>query len=233
MENFSRRLAYLIEKQKLTKYSLSIKSGVSEATLGRLLKDESIKPSEKTIQKLSEYFQVSELWFRTGENESAIRNELIEKNYSSTISVKVVTTRARAGFSDAHYSEEYLQDMPTVLIEADKEYKGKYLAFEVDGDSMEPEYNKGDIVICRELKRDLWQYKLHYKEYDFVIAHGTKGVMLKEITSHNPETGEIICHSLNNDNGRNEDFPLNLKEVAFLYNVVEHRISGKSKRRNR
>ena len=53
MENFSRRLAYLIEKQKLTKYSLSIKSGVSEATLGRLLKDESIKPSEKTIQKLS------------------------------------------------------------------------------------------------------------------------------------------------------------------------------------
>lgn len=157
-------------------------------------------------------------------------NELKEKKYSSTVSVKVVTTKARAGFADSYYSEEYLEDLPTVLIEADKEYKGKYLAFEVDGDSMEPDYNKGDIVICREIKRDLWQYKLHYKDYDFVIAHGTQGVMLKEITSHNVETGEIVCHSLNENQ---KDFTLNLREVAFLYNVVEHRISGKSKRRNR
>jgi len=57
--------------------------------------------------------------------------------------------------------------------------------------------------------------------------------MLKEITDHNPETGEIVCHSLNNEDGRNEDFTLNLKQVAFLYNVVEHRISGRQKRRNR
>ncbi|BBQ09302.1 S24 family peptidase [Elizabethkingia anophelis] len=159
--------------------------------------------------------------------------EVKQKKYTTTLEVKIVTMKARAGFSDSYYADEYLEDMPTVLIEADREYKGNYLAFEVDGDSMEPEYNKGDIVICREVKRDLWKYKLHYKDYDFIIAHGTKGIMLKEITSHDPETGEITCHSLNNENGKNKDFTLNLKEVAFLYNVVEHRISGKSKRRNR
>lgn len=156
-----------------------------------------------------------------------------QKIYSNTLEVKVVTIPARAGFQDSYYSEEYLNDLPSVLIEADKEYKGNYLAFEVDGDSMEPDYNKGDIVICREVQRSLWQYKLHYKEYDFVIAHGTQGIMLKEITDHNPETGDITCHSLNQEDGINKDFTLNLKEVAFLYNVVEHRISGKSKRRNR
>lgn len=162
--------------------------------------------------------------------QSEIGSELKEKKYSSTVAVKVVTTKARAGFTDSYYSDEYLEDLPTVLIESDKEYKGKYLAFEVDGDSMEPDYNVGDIVICREVQRSLWQYKLHYKDYDFVIAHGTQGIMLKEIRDHNPETGEIVCHSLNENN---KDFTLNLKEVAFLYNVVEHRISGKSKRRNR
>lgn len=161
-----------------------------------------------------------------------IYNDVTPKKYSSIVEVKLVTTKARAGYTDSYYSEEYLKDLPTVLIDADKDHKGNYLAFEVDGDSMEPEYYAGDIVICREVKRDLWQYKLHYKEWDFVIAHGTQGVMLKEITDHNTDTGEITCHSLNQD-GRHKDFKLNLKEVSFLYNVVEHRRSGRSKRRNR
>lgn len=181
---------------------------------------------------------ISEQWLIDGKGEMTIdhilpKADLKTKTYSNTLEVKVVTTKARAGYADAYYSNEYLNDLPTVLIEADKEYKGNYLAFEVDGDSMEPDYNIGDIVICREIQRHLWQYKLHFKDYDFVIAHGTKGIMLKEIISHDTETGDIVCRSLNNDDGKHGDFTLNLKEVAFLYNVVEHRISGKSKRRNR
>lgn len=168
-----------------------------------------------------------------GSDEHFVRNEVKPKAYSTHLEVRLVTNKARGGYTDSYYADEYLKDLPVVLVEADREYKGKYLAFEVDGDSMEPEYYAGDIVICREVKRDLWQYKLHYKDYDFVIAHGTKGIMLKEITDHNTETGEIVCHSLNNDYGKHEDFVLNLKEVSFLYNIVEHRRSGKAKRRHR
>jgi phage repressor protein C with HTH and peptisase S24 domain len=164
-------------------------------------------------------------------NDPPVKYELKEKEYTSHLEVKLVTTKARAGFSESYYAEEYLEDMPTLLIEADKEYRGKYLAFEVDGDSMEPEYHPGDVVICREIKRDLWRYKLHYDTWDFVIAHGTKGIMLKQIMDHNVETGDIVCHSINSD--MHPDFTINLREVAFLYNVVEHRISGKSKRRYR
>jgi phage repressor protein C with HTH and peptisase S24 domain len=154
-------------------------------------------------------------------------NELKPKKFSAHISVHVVSSTARAGYSEAYYADEYLEDMPIVMIEADKEYHGKYLAFEVDGDSMEPKYNKGDIVICREVQRHLWRDRLHYKDWDFVIAHGTQGIMLKEITDHNTETGEIICHSINTD--LHPDFTLNLREVAFLYNVVEHRIPGRKR----
>ena len=168
-----------------------------------------------------------------GKTESVLKtiDELKAKEYESYIPVKLVSTSARAGFAGAYYSDEYLEDLPTVLIEADQEYKGKYLAFEVDGDSMEPEYLKGDVVICREVKRDLWQYKLHIKDWDFVIAHGTKGIMLKEIVDHDVQTGEITCHSINTE--EHPDFKLNLREVAYLYNVVEVRRSGRSKRRNR
>lgn len=155
---------------------------------------------------------------------------LTRKIYEGQTLVKVVSSKAQAGWSDAYYSEEYLKDMPDVLIESDENYKGNYLAFEVDGESMEPEYYAGDIVICREVQRHLWSYKLHYKDWDFVIAHGTKGIMLKEITSHNVETGEIICHSLHPSH---DDFRLNLREVAHLYNVVEVRQKGRNKKRNR
>ncbi|ROI03697.1 S24 family peptidase [Chryseobacterium sp. G0240] len=189
-----------------------------------------VNPSENFLITFEKCYNVN---LEDYENETPIYNEVKPKTYSTHLEVRVVTNKARAGYTDSYYADEYLKDLPVVLIDADKEYKGKYLAFEVDGDSMEPEYHAGDIVICREVKRDLWQYKLHYKDYDFVIAHGTKGIMLKEITDHNIETGEIVCHSLNNGNGQHEDFVLNLKEVSFLYNVVEHRRSGKNKRRFR
>ena len=141
-----------------------------------------------------------------------------------------VPWKGQAGLASKFYPDEMIEQLSRNIIRVNPKYKGVYFTIEVDGDSMEPDYYAGDIVIGREIKRELWQYKLHYKDYDFIIAHGTKGIMLKEITDHNVETGDIICHSLNNEH---KDFILNLHEVSFLYNVVEHRTSGRTKRRNR
>lgn len=152
------------------------------------------------------------------------------KEYPTKLAVRLVTNKAQAGWSEGYYADEYLEDMPIVMIDADQEYKGKYLAFEVVGDSMEPDYLEGDIVICREVQRHLWSYKLHYNDWDFVIAHATQGIMLKEITAHNVEKGIITCHSIN---PAHKDFKVNLREVTYLYNVVEIRQKGSRKRWNR
>ncbi len=191
--------------------------------------------TEKLDNVLREFPDLNRDWLLYGEGEMLKDlgpvSELKPKLYADHLEVKLVTLTARAGYSESYYADEYLDKMPSVLIESDAEYHGKYLAFEVDGDSMEPEYHTGDIVICREVKRDLWRYKLHYNDWDFVIAHGTKGIMLKQIIAHDTETGEIVCHSLNPDG--HPDFILNLGEVAYLYNVVEHRIPGKNVMRRR
>lgn len=180
--------------------------------------------TENLIEKLHEVFNI-----KFNINDSTIETEVTPIDYKYQIPVKVVSSSARAGYSDAYYADEYLDDMPTILIEADREYHGKYIAFEVNGDSMEPDYQPGDVVICREVPRNNWQYKLHINDWDFVIAHGTQGIMLKEIIEHNVDTGEIICHSINTE--MHPDFTLNLKEVAYLYNVVEHRRQARGKRR--
>lgn len=200
----------------------------SKGTLSEVLKGNR-KASENFLKKFSNFYNIAYKDLIDLEK-TDVRNELTKKEYKGQTSVRVVSSKAQASWSDSYYSEEYLKDMPEVLIESDESYKGNYLAFEVDGESMEPEYYKEDIVICREVQRHLWNYKLHYKDWDFVIAHGTQGIMLKEITSHNVETGEIVCHSLHPNH---DDFSLNLREVAFLYNVVEVRQKGRSKRKNR
>lgn len=234
----------LVEKYKVTNYEISKNTGLTEAGLGKIMSGKTQNPRSETIDIIYNYVvgkykgDFEHLGGRSLEPEFSVQeyspkyqsNELIEKTYNGSTPVRVVTTKARAGWSDAYYSEEYLADMPLITIETDENYKGEYLAFEVDGDSMEPEYFPGDIVICRMVKRDLWQYKLHYDQYDFVIAHSIRGIMLKEIVNHDTETGIITCHSLNPDH---DDFTINLREVAYLYNVVEVRQNGKSKKRRR
>lgn len=234
------RIRDIAKEKNVTIAELAGHLGVTPQGLQKMIRENRMEVSllMKVIDKLEVPLETFVSMYREGRearvgSDIVTSSELHLKEYTGHIEVKLVTTKARAGYAGAYYSDEYLKDMPSVLIEADKDYHGKYLAFEVDGDSMEPTYNKGDIVICREVKRDLWQYKLHYSEWDFIIAHGTKGIMLKEIVDHNTETGEIVCHSINQESGRNKDFTLNLREVAFLYNVVEHRISGKNRRRNR
>lgn len=219
---------YVIIKDLRNKDIVS-KTGADKSNVSNYI-NKRVNPSENFLTTFEQSYDIN---LDDYENETPLYNEVKPKIYPTHLEVRLVTNKARGGYTDSYYADEYLKDLPVVLVEADKEYKGKYLAFEVDGDSMEPEYYAGDIVICREVKRDLWQYKLHYKDYDFVIAHGTKGIMLKEITDHNTETGDIVCHSLNNSDGKHEDFILNLKEVSFLYNIVEHRRSGKAKRRHR
>ena len=246
--DFKGRLKYFIsylksnnhiktQKELGFKLGFETESGFSQVVNGKVPFSESLYSK---LESLYPFLNIE--WLKTGKGNmlagvplvrdlSAIpQGELKPKEYSTSIKVRLVSNKAKAGWSEGYYNEEYLEELPFVMIDADENYKGRYLAFEVEGDSMEPDYLEGDIVICREIQRHLWGSKLHFRDWDFVIAHSTNGIMLKEITAHNVETGDITCHSLN---PKYEDFVLNLHQVAHLYNVVEVRQKGRNKRWNR
>lgn len=224
-----------------TQAKVSKAIGVDRSNLSTALNGSEKYLTEGLVKKIVSAFpEISENWLLTGEGEmlntpepekSIIpRGELKPKEYSHTLQVRVVTNKAKAGWADGYYNDEYLEDMPIITIDADENHKGRYLAFEVAGDSMEPDYLEGDIVICREVQRHLWNSKLHIRDWDFVIAHYTEGIMLKEIIEHDVEKGIITCRSLNPNH---KDFKIKLREVSSLYNVVEVRQKGKNKRWNR
>ena len=76
----------------------------------------------------------------------------------------------------------------------------------------------GDIVLAREIQRDLWRYRLHINDWYFIIVHRTEGIAIKQIIDHDVEHGIITCHSLND---MFRDYKIYLDEVEELYNLIK------------
>lgn len=146
-------------------------------------------------------------------------NPLEEPNF---MHIPVVPIYAQAGFLKGFGDGKYMESLPTMPVVTDRNFKGNYMIFEVRGDSMDDGSSRslvsGDKLMAREVRQEYWHSTLHYRSWFFVIVHRTEGILVKQIVSHDVETGVIICHSLN---PLFEDFKINLADVAQLYNVVQ------------
>ena len=69
MEGFSERLRHLIDKAGITPYEVSMKTGISQSTLSRLLNKATSKPNIKNVEILANYFCANKVWLLTGEGE--------------------------------------------------------------------------------------------------------------------------------------------------------------------
>lgn len=129
---------------------------------------------------------------------------------------------AQAGYLYGFADVGYVESLPTIPTIVDHEIRGNYMAFEVRGDSMDngtkESLEEGEILICREVTKDLWQYKLHLHKWNFVIVHQTEGIVVKRITEHDVEKGLITIHSLN---PFYPDRVLELKDISQIFNVVQ------------
>ena len=122
----------------------------------------------------------------------------------------------------AEYSSDH-EDGETELFEVNEVHHGQYYSFEVDGDSMDDDtvrgFQRGDTVLVRELRKDLWLPKLHINKWKFWVVVFGNNVRLKQIVAQDEEAGTITLHSLN-PSPEYTDFTLNLKDVDRLFNVV-------------
>ena len=179
----------------------------------------------ETILSISKTFDnVSLDWLLTGRGGMYKNSNNAEKavfSPTSYMKVPMVPIHAQAGFPSGYGDTAYMDELPTLYWEVDKNYKGNYVCFEVQGDSMDDETAEaildGDKLLTREVQRHLWKSKLHLK-WNFVIVHREEGIIVKKITEHSVENGIIKCHSLN---PMWEDFELNLNDVIALFNVVD------------
>lgn len=130
---------------------------------------------------------------------------------------------AAMGSPDDEFAEiirEHEEDTVTIVVDA--VHHGKYVAFRIDGDSMDDgsrsSFERGDIVVARELDRDKWLPRLHIRDWPYwVIAFGNC-VRIKQIIAQDETT--ITCHSLN-PSPEYCDFTLHFKDIYRLFNVIK------------
>lgn len=142
------------------------------------------------------------------------------------MSMPLIEVEAQAGFLDNYSNVDYLNETVQHSIIVDKEFRGRYVAFRVKGDSMDDDSKNAIannyIVATRELSRDHWMSKIRYNDFPYWVVYTSesKYPLLKEIVNHDVENGNITFHSLN-DSPEYCDFTLNIDHINALFYVID------------
>jgi transcriptional regulator with XRE-family HTH domain len=74
--DLSERILYLIESKGVTVYEVSLVTGISQASLSRIINKETNKLQLKNINLLANYFNISPDWLRSGNGEMLLSNNI-------------------------------------------------------------------------------------------------------------------------------------------------------------
>ena len=156
--------------------------------------------------------------------ENSNGNKFIElKNGKFKIIVKKVPVKAFGSYLSDFQNVGFLDELEEVSFTVDHLGKGKYMCFEVDGDSMNggqlDDSPDGTELLVRELGRQHWKDGFKESKYGWVIVH-KQTVLFKDIKSLNTETGDIICSS-RSGLPNHSDFTINLNDVLQILKVIK------------
>lgn len=224
----------------LSGYELADAVGIAQSSIARweINKDKEV-PKAKEAQMLADFFTA--LSGKVNANAKIIGEiDDLEDNDGNTkfteispgryrMKVDLVPNYARAGYLAGFEDHTYVEELPKHELTVTKYHKGKYLAFDVVGDSMFDgsidSVPDGCIVTGREIYKDHWKNRLHTHAYpNWVFVHKTEGILVKLIKSQNLETGDIVLESLNPDKNDYPDININLNDVYKIYNVVKREL---------
>ena len=230
-ESINDRIKRVIEYLSVSENKFSVAIGIRQSVINSMFK-RGTEPSAKIIKAIiNAYPSISLDWLITGNGQminqqteqTPIKNEVTQITTGGVMMVPLVNQYAHAGYMTGYADAVYVESLPKIPWIVDHEYKGKYVSFEVRGDSMDDgmkhSYEQGDILLGREIYQEYWKCKLHINTWDaFIIVHKTDGIVVKQIIDHDVENGVITCHSFN---PLYPDFKIDLREVAQLFNVVK------------
>lgn len=145
-------------------------------------------------------------------------------NGSFLMSVPFVPAKAYAKYVNECIDIDTEEVMEQYNFIVDKIGHGRYMAFEIKGDSMDNDtrgsLSEGDIILARELNRDLWRDKLHINQYPNWIIVLDNTILCKQIIDQDLERGTITCHSLN-PSPEYGNFELKLDDIRQMFNVIQ------------
>lgn len=238
--NIKERVLYFAKYKGVSVESFLKEIGMTYGSFKGKAKKGSLN-SDAIDKMLTIHTELNPNWLISGEGDM-ISNTLKEDSpkYEKDSAIKIsedefmlvpaVVNYAKAGYLAGFQDPEYMENLPKMLVP--KEYEeGNYQIFETDGDSMDDNSYRalkdGDKYLTKELPRDFWTHKLQFNKYLFVIV-SRKGMVFKQIVSHQVKTGIITCHSFN-DSPEYKDYNLNLFEdvsqLFYIKKLIERKVT--------
>lgn len=215
------RIYQLIDAKKIGVREFTDAIGVSESYIRNISKS----ISAEKLMKISQLFpDLNPDWLLTGEGAMLLsdnpKTTAIPIDAPEVVYLPVVPHSARAGTLGEYeqlFADDYSRRQPVIVT---RQMHGRYICFQIEGDSMEPTLRHGDVVMARHIDRDLYKdSKLHLRSWSvWIIVTRTDGILIKEIADHDVKGGVLTLHSLN---PLYEDLTVHLSDVIDIYNVIE------------
>lgn len=225
VEGIRERLLLFLESISIGQNAFERECGIGQGFVSRL--NDNVR--ESSLNKIVEkYPQLNMHWLRTGdgsmimsEDEQAEHEHNLRTYSERIIYVPLVGQYAHGGYLSGFSDEEYMRQLPVMPFIVERDARGKYVAFEVRGDSMDDgtrqSYAQGDIVLCREVELDRYvNAQLNFKHTDFVIVHND-GILIKRIIAHDVLNHKITVHSFN---PIFDDMVIDLSDVRQIFSVI-------------
>lgn len=212
MKNFSTqkdRILQFIEYKGISKNKFYNETGISNGIL-----DKKSGLSMDTIEKFySTYPEINPEWLLTGKSEmlkSGNTNTETSKE-ESVKGIPLVNATAIGGYGNNVFSFEE-RDVKDYYVIPKFKHKQVDFMIEVEGSSMYPKYNSGDVVACRIIKeRNFIQWnKTH------VIATREQGIIIKRIKPSDAPNSLLMV----SDNESYDPFNVPKEEIEGLAIVV-------------
>lgn len=130
--------------------------------------------------------------------------------YNNYPGIPLVTVTAIGGFGNAHFAISK-QDVKEYYVIPKFKHKQIDFMIEVEGSSMYPKYNSGDVVACKIINEDgfiQWN-KTH------VIATKDQGIIIKRIKKNDDDSFLMVS-----DNKSYDPFTVNKNEIDGIAIVV-------------
>ena len=215
------RIYQLIDAKKIGVREFTDAIGVSESYIRNISKS----ISAEKLMRISQLFpDLNPDWLLTGEGSMLLsdnpKTTAIPIDAPEVVYLPVVPHSARAGTLGEYeqlFADDYSRRQPVLVT---RQMHGRYICFQIEGDSMEPTLRHGDVVMARHIDRDLYKdSKLHLRSWSvWIIVTSTDGILIKEIADHDVKGGVLTLHSLN---PLYEDLTVHLSDVIDIYNVIE------------
>lgn len=215
-----------IDKQIKRKSAIAKELGITRTTLYQYFQSRTL--TEDIKNKFENYFgkNIFNNDFASTDKTATDQNNVIplKKNVNGytqqrwqnklsagAILVPLIPIKAQAGYAKTNDIVEFLLHLEKYPIPPGVDYRGyEWCWFEVEGDSMLPNFHEGDFILCSLVPSDQWK-KLE-RDHPHVLVTEEKGVLLKRILQKSKDEWW-----LESDNKQYKDEPIKVKEIKEVW----------------